>query len=156
MVDILLPLWYRKAQQRSNEKKKVPPRMRILVCGSRDWPYKQPIFNDLNRLYLESPELITLIEGGAKGADEFAAEWAQILPEGHHLKFPADWTKHGKAAGPIRNQQMLDEGHPTLVLAYTNKPLDESRGTRDMVTRAKKAGIKTIVTYFYKETYDAR
>jgi hypothetical protein len=57
------------------------------------------------------------------------------------LSFPADWARFGRAAGPIRNQRMLDEGKPTLVLAFHNN-IVESKGTKDMVKRARKAGIR--------------
>lgn len=98
----------------------------------------------------------TLIEGGAKGADACASWWADISPfHSHnerpddpkftHLKFPADWSHHGRSAGPIRNQVMLLEGAPELCLAFIDKPLNESRGTRDMVERCQKAGVRTYV-----------
>lgn len=58
--------------------------------------------------------------------------------------YPADWANFGKAAGPLRNQRMLDEGKPDLVVAFTND-LASSRGTRDMVRRAQAAGIPTWV-----------
>lgn len=76
----------------------------------------------------------------------FALEWANdFLPDGHSLTFRADWKLHGEGAGPRRNQRMLNEGQPELVLAFVNKPLAESRGTADMVRRAKAAGISTYV-----------
>jgi hypothetical protein len=59
------------------------------------------------------------------------------------IKVPADWTKYGKAAGPIRNQEMLDMD-PDLVLAF-HSDLDNSKGTKDMVARARKKGVKVIV-----------
>jgi hypothetical protein len=55
---------------------------------------------------------------------------------------PADWTTYGRAAGPIRNQRMLNEYHPNLVLAF---PDPESRGTWDMVRRAEKANVEVRV-----------
>jgi hypothetical protein len=58
--------------------------------------------------------------------------------------FKADWSTYGKAARPIRNQQMLDEGHPNLVVAF-HYALDKSKGTLDMVSRARKAEINVIV-----------
>jgi hypothetical protein len=85
-----------------------------------------------------------VMEGGAKGADAAARAWAcrpfspGVLIE--HFPFPADWDKYGKAAGPIRNQQMLDEGHPDMVIAF-HDDLTNSKGTKDMVKRAKKAGV---------------
>lgn len=53
--------------------------------------------------------------------------------------FPADWRKYGKSAGPLRNQQMIDEGKPDLVVAFPG-----GTGTADMVRRAKAAGIRVI------------
>tara|TARA_Y100000310_G_scaffold244963_1_gene249880 strand:+ start:4034 stop:4294 length:261 start_codon:yes stop_codon:yes gene_type:complete len=60
-------------------------------------------------------------------------------------RFPADWHLYGRAAGVLRNQQMLDEGKPDLVLAFHDE-LESSKGTADMVRRAKKAGVE--VRYF--------
>ena len=48
-----------------------------------------------------------------------------------------DWKKYGKKAGPLRNQQMLEEGKPDLVVAFPG-----GNGTADMVRRAKKANIE--------------
>jgi len=53
--------------------------------------------------------------------------------------FLANWRTHGKAAGPIRNQQMLDEGRPHLVVAFPG-----GTGTADMVRRAKAAGVPVM------------
>ena len=54
--------------------------------------------------------------------------------------FPADWIRHGRAAGPIRNEQMLREGCPDLVVAFHDDP-GLGRGTADMVRRALAAGV---------------
>jgi hypothetical protein len=48
----------------------------------------------------------------------------------------ADWEKLGRSAGPIRNQAMLDEGRPDLVVAFPGH-----HGTADMVRRARAAGV---------------
>lgn len=53
--------------------------------------------------------------------------------------FPAHWDKYGKAAGPLRNQQMLDEGTPDLILAFPG-----GAGTEDMCRRGVLAGIEVI------------
>jgi hypothetical protein len=60
------------------------------------------------------------------------------------MEYPAQWHKYGRAAGPIRNQQMLAEGKPDLVLAF-HDDIDGSRGTKDMVNRARRAGVKVEV-----------
>lgn len=79
-----------------------------------------------------------VIHGAARGADTEAA-W---LARGRGLAveaFPADWRKHGRAAGPLRNQRMLDEGKPDLVIAFSG-----GKGTADMVRRAEAAGVKVV------------
>jgi UDP-N-acetylmuramoylalanine-D-glutamate ligase len=80
---------------------------------------------------------ITIITGGATGADRSAADWA-ALEFTDYEEYPANWKKHGKAAGPIRNKQMLDSG-VDLVIAFPG-----GAGTANMVKQAKKAGVKII------------
>ena len=117
--------------------------VRVLVCGDRNWTDRASLFQALAILDTTVDEVITtIIEGTASGADTMAGEWADQTGI-EHLRFPAQWGKYGKAAGPIRNQQMLDEGKPELVV-YFHPDLANSRGTGDMVRRATKAGIKVI------------
>lgn len=114
------------------------PEVRILVCGDRNW-------NDsaFLRAVLEGSRVSVLIHGAARGADTVADDWAEDRDVTTRA-FPADWNQYGKAAGPIRNQQMLDEGKPDLVLAF-HDDLAASKGTADMVRRAKKAGVPVYV-----------
>lgn len=110
--------------------------MRFLICGSRDWWDRGTI---LQWIKLHVPPESTVIHGDARGADRIAGQEAILL--GHAVDvFPALWNAHGKSAGYIRNQQMLDEGRPDLVV-YSHDDLEGSRGTKDMVSRAMKAGI---------------
>lgn len=97
------------------------------------------MFNILDGFEFEH-EIRVVIEGEAPGADTLAKEWArsqQLLVE----PYPADWASFGRAAGPIRNQQMIDEGRPTHAFAFYDVPRIQSRGTADMVRRLKKAGV---------------
>lgn len=116
--------------------------MRVLVCGSRDFDDRAAIGN---RLWVLMARIgpFTVIEGDARGADRIAGEWADLMGV-PHLRFPADWKRYGRAAGPIRNQQMLDEGRPDLVLAFTHD-ITTSKGTKDMVTRAQQAGLPVYI-----------
>lgn len=112
--------------------------MRVLVCGGRD--FNDWIFfrDKLDELIPYMTEKVIIISGMAKGADKMAVRWA----EENWLevnKYPADWTVHGKAAGFIRNQQMIDEGKPDLVIAFPGR-----NGTADMIRRAKNHNIKVI------------
>ena len=120
-----------------------PLAYRVLICGSRTWSDPIPIVL-LVRGLAHGPRNLTIISGGANGADRLAARSArrQNIPL---EEYPADWRGQGKSAGAIRNQRMLDEGKPDVVWAFVDKPLVESRGTADMVRRARKAGIKTFV-----------
>ena len=112
--------------------------VRLLICGDRNW-FEGAAIRDLLLQY--KPEVV--IEDKAKGADTLARIHAEMLniPV---LKFPADWQKYGRAAGPIRNSQMLKEGNPDVVVGFHNR-IDDSKGTRDMLTRAKKAGKATFI-----------
>lgn len=113
-------------------------RLKVLVCGDRSWTNTRLILECMKALYYEMG-YDTLIEGEARGADKIAANCAHYLGMAV-LDFPADWEKFGKAAGPIRNQRMLTVGKPDLVVAFHNN-IEESRGTKDMINKAKKACI---------------
>lgn len=82
---------------------------------------------------------VAVIHGDARGADRLAgavAEAAGVPIE----KYPADWDKHGRGAGPIRNQRMLDDAKPDVVLAMPG-----GRGTADMIRRAQRAGVRVVL-----------
>ncbi len=109
---------------------------RVLVCGGRDYKDKSFLFLALDavvvRLCLGSP---VFCHGDAQGADRLAGEWAKS--RGFEcVAYPADWKKHGKKAGPIRNRQMLVEFKPDLVVAFSG-----GSGTADMIRQAKSAGV---------------
>jgi hypothetical protein len=123
---------------------------RILVCGSRDWSDRDLIETILDGMLERKPlgEPLVIIEGGATGADAIAGDWAEWWQKGaavEHERHPAPWSEHGRAAGPIRNQMMLDQRHPDVVWAFVTKELEQSRGTADMVRRARQAGVPTYV-----------
>lgn len=88
-----------------------------------------------------NPDLV--IEGEAPGADTLAREAAEYfgIPV---LAFPANWQKYGRAAGPIRNTEMLNEGKPDMVVAFHNDYL-HSKGTKNMVEQALKRGLKVVI-----------
>lgn len=112
--------------------------MRVLICGDRNWDDVSLIDTQISRLLCQG-KIHKIISGCARGADtlgETVAYKYGIPVE----RYPADWEKYGKAAGPIRNRQMLDEGEPSLVLAFHDN-LEASKGTRDMVGIASRAGI---------------
>ena len=110
---------------------------RVLVCGGRDFADREFVVRTLNALRSERG-VSAIIEGGAAGADSFAAEWA-IHVGVEHLRFTADWRGHGRAAGPRRNREMLTRGRPDLVLAFPG-----GRGTANMVAQARSGGVDII------------
>lgn len=115
--------------------------MRVLVCGGRDYDDYDYFKTVLSALQVKHDGFDVIIHGAAKGADTMADTYAQrhLIPT---LRFPADWDAHGRAAGPIRNQEMLRDGKPDLVVVFPG-----GRGTASMVTLAKAAGV---------EIFDAR
>jgi len=117
--------------------------MKILICGDRNYTNWLKIKDYLDTL--DSDTII--IHGCATGADSLAGN----LSSGRGweiMRFPAEWDKHGRASGPIRNpsdlnQQMIDEGKPDLVV-YFHDDIKNSKGTKDMITRATKNNIHVI------------
>ena len=79
----------------------------------------------------------TVVHGGARGADTLAGLVAKRLKLGVEV-YQADWKTYGKAAGAIRNQQMLESG-VDAVLAFPG-----GKGTADMVRRARKVGVEVL------------
>jgi len=115
--------------------------MRVLICGGRDYDNYFEFCVGMKQAYdlhIAPREIEVIIHGGARGADNLAQLWAD--EEGYCcLVFPADWKRLGNAAGPIRNQEMIDEGKPDLAIAFPG-----GRGTADMVKRARNAGIEVV------------
>lgn len=110
--------------------------MRILVCGTTTYKDRAAIKREILR---RNPTCI--INGGAEGADSLALSIAKELGLDFET-YEAEWTRYGRPAGPIRNQRMLDEGKPDLVLAFFDGY--RSRGTNDMVTKAKAADVLVV------------
>ena len=115
---------------------------KILVCGGRDYDDWRKISSALEHYFGVyrgiPPEGQTVITGDACGADWLARAWAKYTGRDYE-GYPADWKTYGKSAGPIRNQQMLDEGKPDLVLVFPG-----DTGTGDMAAKAKKAGVEVV------------
>ena len=112
--------------------------MIIVVCGDRAWRRQSRVREVLLALLAEYGPF-DIIEGGTPlGADRQA--WAEGCSLGCEVRtMPADWVTYGRAAGPIRNRQMLDL-KPDLVVAFHNG-IKTSRGTKDCVQEARRRGI---------------
>ncbi len=86
--------------------------MKVLVCGGRSYMNRRRVFEVLDSLH---PKII--ICGGASGADDIAVGWAKVNGKKAEIFFP-DWTAFGPGAGPRRNQKMLKDGKPDVVVAF--------------------------------------
>jgi YspA, cpYpsA-related SLOG family len=113
--------------------------IKVIVCGGRDFRDRDAVFNALDRA--DNKRRIGLvIQGAAKGADTLALLWS--IDRGVQcLSVPADWNAHGDAAGPIRNEAMLDL-LPDAVIAFPG-----GKGTAHMVKLARDAGIPVWEPY---------
>lgn len=117
----------------------------VLVCGGRDYSDRAQLEQELHNLiwgrgrFAGQPKPTKLIHGNARGADTMAGQF-WLLTGLPCQAFTAQWAKHGPSAGPKRNQKMLDEGRPSLVIAFPG-----GAGTADMIDRATKAGVPVII-----------
>lgn len=115
--------------------------MRIIMCGSRTFNRVGVIRETLQKISASTDGPITIVHGDARGADRLAAEVAKWM--GMQVEaVPADWDTHGKRAGYVRNQEMLDRGADAV---YAFRSAGESRGTDMMVDLARKAGVETFL-----------
>lgn len=111
--------------------------MRVLVCGGRAYGDRDRVYAVLDKLHADAG-VSYLCEGGARGADQYAREWAYKENISQDT-FQADWENHGSFAGPMRNTRMLIEAEPDVVIAFAG-----GRGTADMVRKARKAGVEVV------------
>lgn len=110
----------------------------VVATGDRNWANRESV---LKRFKLFPPSTV-VIHGAYRGLDTIADEVAKSLgfkTDPH----PANWTLHGRAAGPIRNREMLDL-KPKLVVAF-HPSLETSSGTKDCVREAMRRGIPVEV-----------
>jgi hypothetical protein len=110
----------------------------VLVCGGRDYSDKAHIDWVLGDFHSRRP-IALLLTGDAHGADHWARSWAKASNVPFKV-FRAEWRLHGRAAGPIRNEQMLTEGRPNLIIAFPG-----GRSTASMVRIAHDAGVSTMI-----------
>jgi len=113
-------------------------KMRVVIGGDRNWSDEKTIDKYIKTL----PPNSMVIHGDGRGVDKIAGRMA--LKHGHSvMAVPANWEKFGKSAGPIRNQHMLTP-RPDLVVVFHND-LENSKGTKDMIMRANKMGVRVEI-----------
>lgn len=121
---------------------------RIIVAGCRDFDDYEYLKESLDAIRTDFID-IEIVSGHASGTDSLAEEYARRV--GIELRiFPADWKRYGRAAGPIRNKQMLEyimEGNPLVVAFWDGK----SSGTKNMIELARKADVECRVFMYSKD-----
>lgn len=110
---------------------------RVLVCGGRDFD-DIALLQSVLETWLKPGDIV--VHGNARGADRMAATYWKARG-GKTDSYSALWDVHGKAAGVIRNQAMLDSGID-LCIAFPG-----GRGTADMVRRCVGAGVITYSNF---------
>jgi len=111
---------------------------KIVVCGGRSFNNRDYVFKRLDQL-LEGIENPVIIQGGAKGADKLAADYAQAKDIPLET-YPADWKTFGKRAGYLRNEEMAKAGDICIVFPG-------GKGTAIMALLAKMHGLEVIEAY---------
>lgn len=118
---------------------------KVLICGSRNFT-NYDIFSRVVSHILKDYTAIEIISGGAKGADSLAEQYAKEYGYKNKI-FPADWDKHGKKAGMIRNAEMIKEiktcDNPIVIAFWDGK----SKGTKNTINLAKKNDIHLYIKY---------
>ena len=110
--------------------------MKTIIAGSRIGVTIKHIEQAMQSIDWEVTEVVS---GCAAGADTLGIYWAKMNKK-PVKKFPADWLKHGKSAGPIRNRQMAEYAD-ALVALWDGR----SRGTKNMIDEAMKRELKVFV-----------
>ena len=120
---------------------------RIIIAGSRQFNGYHNMLTELDNLgihLINSINPIEIVSGHASGADTLGERFAKAYH--YPLKiFPAEWDKYGRAAGPIRNEQMAKyaaEADRGMLIAF---PIGESKGTRNMIKLAQQYGLEICV-----------
>jgi hypothetical protein len=116
--------------------------MKLLVSGYRYFDDFDVIEEEILTILKDSKDSNHyIIHGGCNGVDKTAGMVAR-KHKYNEIVYPADWHKYGNSAGPIRNQQMIDEGRPDYALIFLSK---DSKGTKDMLDRIDKTNIPCTI-----------
>lgn len=117
---------------------------RVIIAGTRNFQDYRLLKEKISFYLSNTPGDIIIFSGGCAGADKLGERYARE----HKIevkKFPADWKRYGKGAGPLRNQQMANEA--THCILFWD---GISKGTKVMHELAKRAGLKIRVVNYSK------
>lgn len=116
--------------------------MKVIVAGGRDFTNYALVEEAIK---ISGFEISQIVSGKAKGVDTLGEVWA--LANNIHVEaFPADWSQHGRAAGPIRNKQMAEYAD-ALIAIWDG----ESKGTANMIQQARNKQLNVFI-YLVKDT----
>lgn len=119
---------------------------KIIIAGGRDFNnyelLDKEVTSIVNSMMSVPMDSIEFVSGGAKGADSLGEKYAKA--NNFKLRiFPANWDKHGKAAGPIRNRDMAE--YADMLIVFWD---GRSRGTRSMIREAKHRDLEVHIIFY--------
>lgn len=119
--------------------------VKLALVGSRDYTnyqeFKIIIAETLHKWNIKIADITLVVSGDAKGADTLADMWAREHKKTFTM-FVADWKAFGKAAGPMRNTDIINEA--THVIAFPSKL---GKGTQDSIRKAQETNKKVHIHY---------
>lgn len=110
-------------------------KIKLIIAGGRDFADYALLKQECSRLLSDKSQAVEIVSGKAKGADALGEQYSKE----HHFPVKAfypDWKTFGRAAGPIRNQEMAN--YATHLIAFWD---GKSRGTKSMINLAAKQGL---------------
>ena len=117
--------------------------MRLIVAGSRSFNDYELLAATLDELTADVPkEELVILSGHARGADQLGERWSRERHVQCEL-FPADWEKHGRSAGHVRNAAMVASCGPDDAAAFFWN--GRSPGTKGCLQLVRKAGLKVTI-----------
>jgi hypothetical protein len=121
--------------------------MKVIIAGGRYFDNYELLSTKCDKI-LQNQDDVTIISGGAKGADSLGEKYAK--ERGYTLEiFPAKWDEHGKKAGIMRNVEMADNANSLIAFWDGN-----SRGTKHMIETATNKGLSVRVIKYKKGVGD--
>lgn len=112
--------------------------VKLAIIGSRnfvDYSYMKSAILE----HFDISSLTTIISGGATGADKLAEKFAEEYNLAKEIYYP-NWKTYGRAAGPIRNKQIIDNCDACIAF-----PINESKGTYNAIKLCQKNNKPVII-----------
>jgi len=120
--------------------------MKVIIAGGRDFTNYALVEDAIK---CSAFEITQVVSGKAKGVDTLGEVWA-LANNVPVEAFPADWSQHGRAAGPIRNREMAEYAD-ALIAIWDG----ESKGTANMIQQARNKRLNVFI-YLVKESNDRK